>query len=103
MSKGLTAMAEWLLDTSILIDILRGYKPAQVWVDSIPSAERYLSVITAAELLGGCRSRAEQRTVERELTLYMTLWLSAEVSQAAWEFYRRFQISHKVWLSRLLD
>lgn len=89
-------MAEtaWLLDTSILVDILRGYKPARDWVDSIPESARFVSVITGAELLGGCHNRTEQRAVERELTLYALVWLDEEISQTAWELYRRFHLSH---------
>jgi predicted nucleic acid-binding protein len=86
----------WLLDTSILVDILRGYKPTRDWVDSIPPADRFVSVITAAELLAGCRNQTEQRAVERELALYAMLWLDEGASQAALEWYRRFHLSHGI-------
>ena len=86
----------WLLDTSILVDILRGYKPTRDWVDSIPPTDRFVSVITAAELLAGCRNQTEQRAVERELALYAMLWLDEGASQAALEWYRRFHLSHGI-------
>jgi len=86
----------WLLDTSILVDILRGYKPTRDWVDSIPPTDRFVSVITAAELLAGCRNQTEQRAVERELALYTMLWLDEGASQAALEWYRRFHLSHGI-------
>ena len=47
------ADGEWLLDTSILIDIVRGYQPARNWIDSLASTERFISVAVAAELLSG--------------------------------------------------
>ena len=53
------ADGEWLLDTSILIDILRGYRPARDWVDSLAPIERFISVAVAAELLSGCRHLTE--------------------------------------------
>jgi predicted nucleic acid-binding protein len=86
----------WLLDTSILIDVLRGYKPARDWVNSIPEAVQFVSVVTAAELLSGCRNRAEQRSIERELALYQVIWLDEDTSRTALQFYQRFHLSHGV-------
>jgi predicted nucleic acid-binding protein len=62
-------------------------------VDSLPESTRFVSVITAAELPAGCRNKAEQRAVERELALYTLVWLDEETSQAALEYYRRFHLS----------
>jgi predicted nucleic acid-binding protein len=90
------AEAGWLLDTSILIDVLRGYKPARDWVNSIPEAVQFVSVVTAAELFSGCHNRAEQRAVERELALYQVVWLDEDTSQTALQFYQRFHLSHGV-------
>lgn len=56
---------------------------------------RYVSVITAAELLAGSRNQREQRRIERELTLYETLWLNENVSRSALELYRRFHLSQR--------
>jgi predicted nucleic acid-binding protein len=62
------AMAiERLIETTVLVDLLRGYVPAREWLDSLPPGEAAISVITAAELLAGCRDRREQETVEDEL------------------------------------
>jgi len=63
------AETDWLLDTSILVDVLRGYTEARDWIDSIAEAHRFKSVITAADLIAGCRNRAEQRKIERELQM----------------------------------
>ena len=49
-----TPETPWLLDTSILVDLLRGSKPARDWIDSLSESVRLISVITAAELLAGC-------------------------------------------------
>jgi len=78
-----TTETRWLLDTSILVDLLRGSKIARAWIDSIPEPARMISVITAAELIAGCRNRAEQRTVEREIDLYELVWTSEEIAQQA--------------------
>lgn len=86
----------WLIETSIMVDLLRGVKTARVWIDSIPESARTISVVTAAELLAGCRNRSEQRTVESEIGMYETVWLTESISQAALEFYKRFHLSHNV-------
>lgn len=86
----------WLLETTILIDLLRGDKSARTWIDSIPETARAISVITAAELVAGCRNRTEQRVVEHELDLYEIVWITEETSQMALEFYKRFHLSHGV-------
>ncbi|MCS6909444.1 MAG: type II toxin-antitoxin system VapC family toxin [Anaerolineales bacterium] len=75
---------------------MRGYKPAQSWIDSLPAEVCYISVITAAELLAGSRNLREQRRIERELALYETIWLSESVSRSALDLYRRFHLSQQV-------
>lgn len=91
-----TPDTRWLLDTSILVDVLRGYKPVRTWIDALPEDACAISVITSAELIAGCRNRTEQRAVERELELYETVWLTEEISQSAFEFYKRYHLSHNV-------
>jgi predicted nucleic acid-binding protein len=85
--------SDWLLDTSILIDMLRGQTAARSWVDSLAQSNRMISVITGAELLAGCRNRREQRAVERELNLYTIVWLDESSSQTALDLYKRFHLS----------
>lgn len=86
----------WLLDTSILVDLLRGSKPARDWIDSVSENALSISVITAAELLAGCRNRTEQHTTERELEFYRMVWVSEDISQPALESYKRLHLSHGV-------
>ncbi|MBI5563299.1 MAG: type II toxin-antitoxin system VapC family toxin [Chloroflexi bacterium] len=90
------AETNWLLDTSILIDILRGRVPARNWVDTLALPARSISVITGAELLAGCRNQREQRAVERELNLYSIVWIDETISQTALDFYKQFHLSHGV-------
>ncbi|MDW7711857.1 MAG: type II toxin-antitoxin system VapC family toxin [Deferrisomatales bacterium] len=86
--------SRWLLDTSILVDVFRGHESAKLWVDSIAPPQRFLSVVTAAELLAGCRNRQEQRAVEREIGLYRIVWLDESISRKSFELYRTFHLSH---------
>ncbi|HLB46533.1 MAG TPA: PIN domain-containing protein [Anaerolineales bacterium] len=51
-------------------------------------------MITAVELLAGCRNQTEQRRVEREIALYAMLWIDESISQAALTLYQRHHLSH---------
>lgn len=83
-----------LVDTSIFVDYLRGNETAKEWMNSFPKGELAYSVITAAELIAGCRNRREQELVEKELALYPMVYISGMISVTAWEWYRQFHLSH---------
>lgn len=85
-----------LIDTNILIDLLRGTEEARQWIDDLAHTSRYISVITAAELLAGAHNRREQALIEQELTLYQILWLNETISQVALEWYSQFRLSHGI-------
>lgn len=72
-----------LIETSVLVDLLRGYSPARSWIDSLSEGDSVISVVTAAELLAGCRNRREQKAVEDELAGYSMIWDSEATSQLA--------------------
>ena len=104
-----------LIETSIMVDLLRGFPPAKKWIDSLPSGQAAVSFITAAELLAGCRNRREQQVVEKELAAYSILWDSEVASRLALDWYRQatqrdlfvafYDQAHGVWGSpvRLTD
>lgn len=83
-----------LIETSILVDLLRGYPPARSWIDGLASGEAAISVTTAAELIAGCRNRREQKVVEKELASYAVVWDSEAISQLAWSWYCDYRLSH---------
>ena len=57
-----------LLDSDVLIDLLRKYPPATMWFDSLNDDEELaVSGYVVMELVQGCRNKAEQDRVQREL------------------------------------
>jgi predicted nucleic acid-binding protein len=90
------ADAARLLDTSVFIDFLRGNETAKAWIGNHSTSELAYSVITAAELVAGCRNRREQNIVEKELALYPMIHVSGMISQTAFEWYRQLRLSHGV-------
>jgi len=87
---------EHLIETTILVDVLRGTSAAMTWVNSILPQGRWVSVITYFELLAGCRNRREQRVVAREIRLYRLLLLTEDISRTALDWFARFHLSHGV-------
>lgn len=85
-----------LIETTILVDVLRGKPEAISWVNGLPSQGRWVSVITYFELLDGCRNRREQRAVAREMRNYRLLLLTEDISRIALSWFERFHLSHGV-------
>jgi predicted nucleic acid-binding protein len=89
---------DYLIETTILVDLLRGRPEAIAWVNSVPSQGRWVSVITYFELLAGCRNRQEQRKVGGEMRRYRLLLLTELVSRTALSWFERFHLSHGIGL-----
>lgn len=52
-----------LLDTDIVIDLLRNYPPALAWLVSLDDEEIVLPGFVVMELIQGCRTKTEQEKV----------------------------------------
>ncbi len=57
-----------LLDSDVMIDLLRQYPPAMKWFDALNGEEELLLPgYVVMELIQGCRNKVEQEKVKREL------------------------------------
>ena len=83
-----------LLDTDVMIDLLRQYPPAVAWLDSLGEEEIFLPGFVVMELILGSRNKAEQEIVERELGAYSVAWPSAETCNEALSVFARYHLSH---------
>jgi predicted nucleic acid-binding protein len=91
------------IETTILVDLLRGQGAAITWVNRVSPQDWWVSVITYFELLAGCRNRRELRTVAREMRQYQLVHLTEEISHTALEWSGRFHLRHGVGiLDRLI-
>jgi len=75
----------FLLDTNILIDALRGYKPAVSFVESF--SEIYVSVITVSELIYGCRNKTELNKIVKLVSYYNIIHIDENISETALTLY----------------
>ena len=53
-----------LVDTDVMVDIMRRHPPAVAWIDSLGAEEVGIPGLVAMELLQGCRNREEQQQLE---------------------------------------
>ena len=88
-------MADLLIDTDILIDIGRGVAAAVDFLDRTLAASSVgVSCITQMELLVGARDKVEQRQIERFLTQFEMVPITAAISTAAVELIQKHRLSH---------
>jgi predicted nucleic acid-binding protein len=84
-----------LLDTNVVIDLLRHDQGALAFVLSLQRAPR-ISVITITELRAGQRSRREEAGIDRYVEVFNPIDVSVSIAEKAGEFRRTFGRSHGV-------
>lgn len=87
---------EILLDTSVLVDLLRRFPPAVTWFQSQRDLRFYVSDIVILELYAGCRNRQERDRIDQFRRLFDPLHLLPEDTSWAVETFRRFRLSHGI-------
>ena len=82
-----------LLDTSILIDVLRGRDAAVGFVTGL--AERpAVSAVTVMELHAGCRNAQERAKIDRLLSLHTIHYVNRDIAALAGDVMRQYGPSH---------
>jgi predicted nucleic acid-binding protein len=92
-----------LLDSDVLIDLLRKYPPAVGWFDALPQDEELVvSGYVVMELIQGCRNKAEQERLQRELAPYGVVWLAPPDCDQALEVFVAYRLSHNAGMLDVL-
>jgi hypothetical protein len=63
-----------LLDTDVMIDLLRGYPPAVSWLGSVEHESLALPGFVVLELLDGCSNQQETDRLLSFVSSYKTVW-----------------------------
>lgn len=87
-----------LVDTDVMVDILRQHPPAIAWLTSLGAEPIQVPGFVAMELIQGCASHKEQRNVERTLGTHAVVWLSPDDCRDALVVFSRFHLSHNLGL-----
>jgi predicted nucleic acid-binding protein len=85
-----------LLDTTVLIDLSRGNTAAADFVDEAfnSGSPLFISVISAMELIAGCRNKAEVKKAEKLVADFSLVHLSPIASAKAYALMLAFSKSH---------
>ena len=83
-----------LLDTDVMIDLLRQYPPAVAWLDSLGEEEIVLPGFVMMELIQGCRNKREQEKLETDLAAYRIAWPAPATCDAALAVFTSHHLSH---------
>jgi predicted nucleic acid-binding protein len=85
-----------LVDTDVMVDLLRQHPPAVAWLDTLGEEELLLPGLVVMELIQGCRSKAEQRRLQKALEPYAMIWPPSEVCDEALRVFTNLYLSHGV-------
>jgi predicted nucleic acid-binding protein len=92
-----------IVDTDVLIDVGRGAGEAIACLQQIEQrSSPAISVVTQMELIVGCQSKAELRTLERFLHRFQVLKLNEPISEVAVDLLCRYRLSHGLLIADAL-
>jgi predicted nucleic acid-binding protein len=92
-----------VIDTDILIDAGRAVKEAMSCLSQIEQqASLAISVVSQMELIVGCRSKDELRSLEKFLCRFQILKLNPQSSDTSVELLRRYRLSHGLLIADAL-
>jgi len=82
-----------LLDTDILVDLIRGHQPAVRLIDKL-ERKPAISVVTLLELVVGAKLRRDEAEIRRIESLLMVLPVDATIAWRAGEHCKHFKAAH---------
>ncbi len=87
-----------LLDTTVFIDLSRGNVVAANFVDDCRKAQTplFISVISAMELIFGCRDKAEVEVIKKLIADFTLLHLSPAESARSYDLMLMYSKSHNL-------
>ncbi len=88
-----------LLDSDVMIDLLRQYPPALEWFDTLEGEEEIiLPGYVVMELMQGCSNKIEQESLQRGLATYGIVWPSRKDCDRALGVFTQYHLSHHAGL-----
>lgn len=91
-------MAFVIVDTDILIDVMRGVSDAVNCLKRLeqqsPRATLVISVVTQMELMVGCQNKTELQKTENFLQSFPVLHIKETISGQAVQLLRQYRLSH---------
>ncbi|MGD9128984.1 MAG: type II toxin-antitoxin system VapC family toxin [Candidatus Woesebacteria bacterium] len=85
---------KYLVDTSLLINLLRSSKKEIVFFER--EKDLYLSYVVVGELLQGVRNKKELRKIKKLTKLFTILWGSTSLEKRALKLIERHFLTHGI-------
>lgn len=85
-----------IVDTNIIIDLLKGHKDAHHFLDRHLESDLILSVITVSEVYSGIRGKNEVQLFEGLLTIFELIPVNKSIAVEAGFLKNKFSASHGI-------
>jgi hypothetical protein len=85
-----------LVDSDVMIDILRKYTPALDWLKTLSYKDIGIPGLVAMELFQGCRNSSEQQKLEKFLHPYALYWPDRADCGRAFNDYLKYRLSNQM-------
>ena len=95
-SSDAMADVDFLTDTDVLIEFLRGNVRAGAWLKANQEQALGIPVLALMEILQGARNKQEQRMLAEQLNMYTIIHLDKGDSERALSWFEEFHLSHGV-------
>ncbi len=82
-----------LLDTDVMIDILRGYLPAVNWLAGLLEVPG-LPGFVVMELISGCPNKAEVKKLQKSLNLFQIYWPTENDCNRALDVFVKYKLNN---------
>jgi tRNA(fMet)-specific endonuclease VapC len=83
-----------LLDTDVMVDVLRGYEPAVEWLSLLTDEAPALPGLVVLELMDGCRSTMEMKRLVKRVKPFRIYWPSAADCDRALAEFANGRLTH---------
>jgi predicted nucleic acid-binding protein len=97
-------MSDRLLDSTVVIDFLRGRQEAVNYLNSLlPVGAPLTHVVVVAEVIRGARDRREQAAIEASIAPFQIVAPDEADARASLDLLRRYRLSHGIgWADCLI-
>lgn len=85
-----------LVDTDVMIDVLRNHTPAMTWLQALGHEQVGLPGLVVMELLQGCQSKVEQQRIARLLKDRPLFWPTSADCDRALQDFVQYSLSHNI-------
>ena len=87
-----------VIDSNILIDAMNGIVNAVAFLEEQQMAKIQISIVSAMELIAGCRNKIEMIELQKFFQKCTFLPVTATISQVAFQLMESFYLSHGLTL-----